>query len=410
VTRAVISGIGIVAPNGLGTASYWNAARKGISGIRPIERFSPAKFATQVAGTVQDFEVTDYIGKRLSVQTDHWTWMALAATQMALADARFDPQSVDEFALSVVTASSSGGNQFGQREIQNLWSKGPNFVGAYQSIAWFYAATTGQISILHGCKGPCGVVVTEQAGGLDSLAEARRQIRQGGVTAVMAGGTESPIGPYALACQERNGMLAPGADPDIYRPFDIAARGYVPGEGGAILLVESAHSAAERGVPHAYAEVAGHAATQDAYHHTLPAPDGRQLARAMSLALRDAGVEPDQVDAVFADGLGLPDADAAEVRAMHAVFGERAASVPVTVPKSMTGRLYAGGSSLDAATAALALASGELPPTINFAAPAPRCDLDIVTQTRSLPLQTVLVAARGVGGFNSALVLRKTTG
>jgi 3-oxoacyl-(acyl-carrier-protein) synthase len=128
----------------------------------------------------------------------------------------------------------------------------------------------------------------------------------------------------------------------------------------------------------------------------------------MSLALRDAEAGPDEVDAVFADGLGLPEADAAEVRAIHAVFGDRATSVPVTVPKSMAGRLYAGGSSLDAATAALALASGELPPTINFRHPAPGCDLDIVTETRSLPLRTVLVAARGAGGFNSALVLRKT--
>lgn len=405
--RTVISGIGIVAPNGLGTASYWNAARKGISGIRPIERFSPAKYATQVAGTVESFEVTDYISKRLSVQTDRWTWLALAATQMAFEDARFDPGAAEEFALSVVTASSSGGNQFGQREIQNLWSKGPGFVGAYQSIAWFYAATTGQISIQHGCRGPFGVVVAEQAGGLDSLAVARRHIRHG-VTAVIAGGTDSPLGPYALACQERSGMLASGADRDIYRPFDAAACGYVPGEGGAILLVESADSTGKRGVSRTYAEVAGHASTQDAYHPTLPAPDGRQLARAMSLALRDAGAGPDEVDAVFADGLGLPEADAAEVRAMHAVFGDRATSVPVTVPKSMAGRLYAGGSSLDAATAALALASGELPPTINFRHPAPGCDLDIVTETRSLPLRTVLVVARGAGGFNSALVLRKT--
>ena len=228
------------------------------------------------------------------------------------------------------------------------------------------------------------------------------------VSAVVTGGTESPIGPYALACQERNGMLAPGSGPDIYRPFDAAANGYVPGEGGAILLLESAESAADRGLSRTYAEVAGHASTHDAYDPVRPAPDGRQLARAMSLALSDAGTEPAEVDAVFADGLGLPDADAAEVRAIHAVFGERATTVPVTVPKSMTGRLYAGGSSLDAATAALALACGELPATVNFHEAAPGCDLDIVTRTRALELRTVLVVARGAGGFNSALVLRKT--
>src|SRR2546421_470962 len=140
-------------------------------------------------------------------QTDRWTWMALAATQMALEDASFDPSAHEPNRMSVITASSSGGNEFGQREIQNLWGKGPIFVGAYQSIAWFYAATTGQISIKYGMKGECGVVVAEGAGGLEALAQSRRAIRRG-VDAVVSGGTEAPIGPYALVCQMRNGLLS----------------------------------------------------------------------------------------------------------------------------------------------------------------------------------------------------------
>jgi minimal PKS chain-length factor (CLF/KS beta) len=400
----------VVAPNGIGNETYWGNTRKGVSGVKKIERFDPAKYATQVAGVVEGFEPTDYIDKRLMVQTDNWTWMALAATQLALDDAAFDTSAAEADRMSVVTASSSGGNEFGQREIQSLWAKGPKFVGAYQSIAWFYAATTGQVSIKHGMKGACGVIVSEQAGGLDALALARRQISRGEADAVVSGGTEAPIGPYAIACQQALGLMAEGDDPDTaFRPFSAFAHGYVPGEGGAILLVESLEKARARGAGQVYAEVLGHAATNDAANVAAPAADGRYYARAIELALADAGVSPDEVDVVFADGFGTPEADAAEAAALRQVFGSRAGSVPVTAPKSMTGRLYAGGSALDAATAALAIADGYIPPTVNVGETAAGLGLDVVTEGRAQPVDTVLVAARGAGGFNSALVLRRVT-
>jgi 3-oxoacyl-(acyl-carrier-protein) synthase len=403
--RAVITGVGVVAPNGIGTPTYWDNTRKGVSGVKRIERFDPDKYATQVAGVVEGFEATDYIDKRLMVQTDNWTWMALAAAKLAFDDTGFDPSAYEGDRMSVVTASSSGGNEFGQREIQSLWAKGPRFVGAYQSIAWFYAATTGQLAIKHGMKGHCNVIVSEQAGGLDSLAQARRQIRRGEVDAVAAGGTEAPIGPYAIACQQHLGLMADGDDESAYRPFDTAACGYVPGEGGAILLVESLDKARGRGATQVYAEVLGHAATNDAANVAAPAADGHHYGRAIKLALDDAGVSPDEVDVIFADAFGTPEADAAEVAALKSVFGARATSIPVTAPKTMVGRLYAGGSSLDAATAALAINDGYIPPTINVTSPA--SDLDVVTEGRAAEVRTVLVASRGAGGFNSALVLRK---
>jgi 3-oxoacyl-(acyl-carrier-protein) synthase len=406
--RAVITGVGVVAPNGVGTEAYWSATRKGVNGIKPITRFDPAKYATKVAGVADDFEATDYIDKRLMVQTDNWTWMALGATKLALADAGIDPTTRDPYSMSVVTAASSGGNEFGQREIQSLWSKGSKFVGAYQSIAWFYAATTGQVSIKHGMKGACGVIVSEQAGGLDSIAQARRLIARGEVQTVVTGGTEAPVGPYALACQQGSGLLAEGDDPDgAYRPFSAAAHGFVPGEGGAILIVEDLDTAQQREGTTIYAEVIGHGATNDAWHPTFANPDGHQLARAITLALADARTGPLEIDAIFADAMGTPDADAAEVKAIKEVFGSRATSIPVTAPKTMVGRLYGGGSSLDAATAALALRDGTLPPTINVGTLAEGVDLDIVTEAREVALETVLVVARGTGGFNSALVLRR---
>jgi minimal PKS chain-length factor (CLF/KS beta) len=409
--RAVITGIGVVAPTGIGTEAYWLATQQGTNGIRRISRFDPSRYTTQLAGEVRDFEPTQFIDQRLIVQTDRWTWMALAATQVALKDAAFDPASLDPYQMSVITASSSGGNEFGQREIQNLWGKGPIYVGAYQSIAWFYAATTGQIAIKYGMKGASGVIVNEGAGGLDALAHSRRAIRRG-VDVVVSGGTEGPIGPYALVCQIQSGWLSSAQDPaHAYTPFDARASGYVPGEGGAILLVEDLEFAQQRGVPHIYAEIVGHAATHDAYHSAGSAPDGHHFGRAMTLALKDAGVAPEEVDLVFADAQGTLEGDAAEVKAMRQSFGKRSTQVPVTAPKSMVGRLYAGGASLDVATAVLAMRDGLIPPTINLKTPAPDCDLNIVTGNgRAADIGTVLVNARGYGGFNSALVLRKYQG
>jgi 3-oxoacyl-(acyl-carrier-protein) synthase len=406
--RAVVTGIGVIAANGIGTETYWEATRQGKSGIKRISRFDPSRYATQVAGEVPEFEAAKYLDQRLIVQTDRWAWMALAATNMALADAGLDPAREDPYKIGVVTASSSGGNEFGQREIQNLWGKGPLFVGAYQSIAWFYAASTGQISIKHGLKGPCSVVISEGAGGLDGLAHARRMIRRG-ADVIVTGGTEAPIAPYALTCQIKSGLLSASADPvSAYRPFDARANGYVPGEGGAILILEDHEHAYRRGAPCVYAEIVGHGATHDGYHYRRPAPDTRQLNRAMMLALEDAQVRPEEVDIVFADAAGNLERDALEAKAIRDVFRGHARRVLVATPKTMVGRLYAGGASLDVATALLALRDGVVPPTINLERPADGCELNFAgPREQSMQMRTVLVSARGYGGFNSALVLRR---
>jgi 3-oxoacyl-(acyl-carrier-protein) synthase len=408
--RVVLTGLGVVAPTGVGVDAWWEATRAGRSAINRISRFDPSRYATQLAGEVRDFDAERYIPRRLMVQTDRWTWMALAATQMALEDADFDPSERDPYSMSVITASSSGGNEFGQREIQNLWGKGPGFVGAYQSIAWFYAATTGQISIMHNMKGPSGVVIAEGAGGLEALQHSRRTIRRG-VDFIVSGGLEAPIGPYALTCQIDNGYLSGEHDPALaFRPFDARANGYVPGEGGAIVIAEDLDSARQRGTPGIYGELIGYGATQDAHHWGEPAPDGRRLARAMRVALEDAAIRPEEVDVIFADAAGIPEWDRLETDAIKQVFGARATEVPVTAPKSTTGRLYAGGASLDVAAALLSMRDGVIPPTINLEEPAEGCDLDFVTGSeREADVRTVLVNARGYGGFNSALVLRRET-
>lgn len=401
IGRAVVTGLGITAPNGLGVAEYWSATLAGRSGIRPLARFDGTRYPCPLAGEVPGFVAEHHLPGRLIPQTDHMTRLALVAAEWALADAGADPAAFDEYSMGVVTASSAGGFEFGQRELQNLWSKGGEYVSAYQSFAWFYAVNTGQISIRHGLRGPGGVLVGEQAGGLDAVAHARRQIRAG-TDLVVSGGVDSSLCPWAWAAQLASGRLSTSDRPErAYLPFDSAAAGHVPGEGGAILVLENAAAATRRGVGTGYGEIAGYAATHD------PRPGSSRelgLRRAIELALCDADLQPQDVDVVFADGAGWPGPDRVEANAIAAVFGPK--GVPVTAPKTMTGRLYSGGAALDLATALLSIRDGVIPPTVNVAA-APEYRLDLVTGgPRAAALDVALVVARGHGGFNSAMVMR----
>ena len=421
MTTAVITGIGVVAPTGIGAEAHWQSVLESRMGVRRISSFDPQGYATTLAGQVDGFDVEEHVDPRLVVQTDRWTWMSLAATQLALDDAAYDPAQHDPYETSVALAAGSGGNEFGQREMTGLYSKGPRSVGAYQSIAWFYAASTGQSSIRHGTKGPASVLVTEGAGGLDSVGHARRVVRRGTPT-VLAGGTEAPLSPYALTCYQTSGRLTSAENPrEAYKPFDLRAGGYAPGEGGAVLIVEDLETARRREPPQIYGEVAGYAATHDAHHYADPCTDPRQLVRAMQRALADAGMTADDVDLVVADGAGVPELDALEAAALQQVFGSRGhepvrggtgassslrVGVPVTAPHGLVGRLNVGGGALSVATALLAMRYGVIPPVGNLDEPNPAHGLDLVQQPREAALDVVLVNARGYGGFNTSMVLR----
>ncbi|MCA2228544.1 ketosynthase chain-length factor [Nonomuraea aurantiaca] len=403
VDRPVVTGIGIVAPTGIGTETHWQATLAGKSGIGSITRFDATGYPVRLAGQVPGFVAREQLPSRLIPQTDHWTHMGMVAAEAALADAGVVPAELPEYEMAVVTASSSGGTEFGQHEMERLYLNGPSWVGAYQSIAWFYAATTGQVSIRHGMRGPCGVLCCEQAGGLDALGQARRLIRRGS-RIVVAGGTDASLCPYGLVAQLSSGRLSTVDDPErAYLPFDAAAAGYLPGEGGAMLIVENAESARERGVGTIYGAIAGYAAGFD------PAPGSDRppaLRRTIERALADAGTAPSEVDVVFADACGTPADDLAEAQAITAVFGPR--GVPVTAPKTLTGRLYGGGAALDVATSLLALRDGVIPATVGPTRLASGCDIDLVLgQPRDGGLRTALTLARGHGGFTAALVLKK---
>lgn len=399
--RAVVTGIGVAAPTGLGTGPYWTSTLDGVNAIGRIRRFDPSGYPGTLAGEVPAYEPAEHLPGRLVPQTDAVTRLSLMAADWALRDAAVDLEAMPDADVGVVTASTSGGYEFSQRELEKLWG-GDGKVSAYLSFAWFYAVNTGQIAIRHGLRGPIGVLVNGQAGGLDALAQARRSIRDG-VPMMISGGMESAMCPWGWVAQLANRDVSRSSDPArAYLPFDTLACGFVPGEGGAMLIVEDGDAARRRGAA-VYGEIAGYGSTFD------PRPGsgrGPNLERAIRLGLADAGLRPDDVDAVFADGAGVAAQDRAEAAAITAVFG--AYGVPVTAPKTMTGRLYAGGAAVDVATALLCMRHDVIPPTVNVTEPVPGDRLDLVLATpRHRPVRTALVLARGFDGFNSVLVLKE---
>ncbi|QSB17192.1 ketosynthase chain-length factor [Natronosporangium hydrolyticum] len=399
---AVITGLGVIAPTGATTDVYWKATLAGECAIGRLQRYDPSGYPLALAGEVKGFDAEQLIESRLVVQTDRFTQFALAAAELALQDAGLDPADLPPFEIGVVTASCAGGVEFGQQEIEALWRQGSRFVGPYQSIAWFYAASTGQISIRHGLKGPCGVLVTDEAGALDAIAHARRDLRAGAV-AMLAGGAEAPFAPFSMTCQYGTGLLSTATDPvQGYRPFTATAAGFVPAEGGAMVVLETAAAARTRGL-RGYAAVAGYGTTFTGGGG--PAATAGGLVLAARQALAQAEIAPEEVDVVFADALGVPAADQAEVAALRELFGARAAQVPVTAAKAGTGRAYAGAAAIDVAAAALTVAHGVVPPTPNVSELAYDLDL-VIGEPRVLDARTALIWARGLSGTNSALVIR----
>lgn len=397
MTGAVITGLGVVAPTGLGAAAYWDATCAGRLGIRPVDRFDVTGWPVVLAGEAIDFDPADHLPSRLIAQTDRMTQFALMAADWAVAETGLAP--VDLAGAAISTAAGFGGFEYGQEQLQALWQQGPKYVSTYMSFAWFYAVNAGQISIRNATRGPAGVFVGEQAGGLDAIGNALRQVRLGAAV-VLTGGMESSRCPYGHAAHLANPDVSREPRPErAFLPFGPNACGYVPGEGGAILVAESDTAAKRRKAAH-YGRVAGYGAVFDA---RPDAPDWGPR-RAAELALVDAGLAPDAIDAVFADAGGTRTLDRAEASALVQLFGPHA--VPVAAPKASIGRLCSGGGPLDVVAALLAFRDGVLPPAGQVDAPDPDYRIDLVTvRARPWSGRTALVLARGTGGFHSALVL-----
>ncbi|WP_272496928.1 ketosynthase chain-length factor [Actinomadura terrae] len=395
---AVVTGIGTMVGDGTGIEEHWKGVLEGRSWIRPIQRYDASRYSARLAGQVVDFDAKEHLPSRLIPQTDRVTRLALVASDQALADAGFAGRDYDDFEMGVVTSNASAGWEFTHHEFKKLWTEGPEKVSVYESFAWFYAANTGQISIRNGLRAASGVLVADQAGGLDAIGQARRNLRRG-AKLMVTGGMDSAFDPWGWLSHISGGEVSTAEDAsNAYLPFDADAHGYIPGEGGAMLVLE--HGDAVGPSAKRYGRVAGYASTFDP-----PPGSGRpsNLGRALRLALEDAGIEPGRVDVVFADAAGVPERDRSEARDIAGVFGPR--GVPVTAPKAGVGRLLAGGGPLDVVTALLSIRDGVIPPTPHTRTVPDEYALDLVVEPRRTRVEVAVVLARGRGGFNSAVVI-----
>ncbi|MCY0947988.1 ketosynthase chain-length factor [Streptomyces sp. H27-S2] len=387
---AHITGIGVVSPLGLSREEHWKALLDGCSGLGPTRSFDSTRYDNPISGEVPHFSQEE-LPSRLLPATDRMTQMSLVAAAGAFDDSGIDRDQIDPLDIGVMTASTAGGYAFGQKELQNLWSKGPKYVSTHQSYAWFYAVNTGQISIRHGCQGHSGVIVADDAGGLDAIATAARRLARGN-RVMLTGSVDSTMCPWGRVAHTSTGHLSKSADPrTAYLPFDERAGGWVNGEGGAHLVLRSESDGR-------YASVLGHGATVD----DPRADPGAGLVQAIRLALDAARLRARDIGVVFADAAGTRQADGAEAAALAEVFGRN--SVPVTAPKAATGRMGCGTASLDVATAVLALRDQMIPPTVNVEADA-SLGINLCTAAAPHRITHALVLARGIGGFNSALIV-----
>jgi 3-oxoacyl-(acyl-carrier-protein) synthase len=404
--RVVITGLGVVAANGTGKEAFWHATRKGISGIKPVQRFTTAGLPITVAGEASDFVVEDFIDRKLANRTDRMTHFVFAAVQEALQDAKVELAEENPHRVGAVIANTMGGVEYVLEQIQALHVRGPRFMSAYTAIAWLQVANVGQISLRYGIQGYCKTPVNDTVGGLDALGIACGAIRHGAADIILAGGCEALLHPCVLLVMAHSGQCATGDDPSAYRPFDRRAAGLLLAEGAGMCIVEEYEHARRRGA-HIYGEIAGYGQTNDAHGLLKPSANGAQYARAIRLAMQEGGLSPQDIGYYSLDGRASATSDEGEVAALRAVFESEFAALPVSVPRTMLGHSYAAAGALDAITALLALQSGFIPPTINCEELDPRYGLTMVRdEARPFTRPAVLIGGRGNAGANVVLAIK----
>ena len=405
--RVVITGLGVVAPNGLGKEAFWKATRQGDAAIKPIQRFSASDLPIQVAGEVSNLAVEDRLERKLVKRTDRMTHFSLAAIQEAITDAGLLLEQENPQRVGAVIANTMGGVEYALNEIGAVHTRGPRAMSAYTAIAWLQVANVGQTSIRYGIQGYCKTPVNDTVGGLDALALAAGAIRSGAAEVIITGGCEALLHPFALVVLARHGYCTTGADVRGYRPFDRRAAGFILAEGAGMCILEEYEHARQRGA-RIYGELIGCGQTNDASGFVAPLANGRQYARALTLTLQEGGIAPAEIGYVSLDGRAVPSSDQGEVEALRRTFGPDLDHLPVTVPRTMIGHSYGAAGALDAITALLALQHGLIPPTINCEQLDPAYGIDLVRdEARPFSEPVVLLGGRGVGGANVVIALKR---
>ena len=405
--RVVITGLGAVAANGIGKDAFWQATSRGISGIKPISRYPTSDVPIRVAGEVSDFVAQDYIERKLINRSDRMTHYAFAAVEEALQDAEMVLEQENPQRIGAVIATTFGGVEYSLEQTNALYTRGPRYMSVYTAIAWLQVANVGRISIHYGIQGYCNTPVNDRASGLDALGMAYRAIRRNAADVIVAGGCEAPLHPFILYVLAHSGDAAQGDDPRAYRPFDRRADGLLMAEGAGICILEEYEHALQRGAP-LYGEIVGYAQTNDAHGLVSPSPNGGQYARAIQLVMQEARLQPRDIGYFSLDGQAIPSSDQGEAEALHLVFGNELANLPVSVPRTMLGHSYGAAGALDAVTALLALQQGLIPPTINCEELNPCYGLNLVqNEARPLSGSAVLLGGRAIGGANVTMAMRR---
>ena len=409
MARVVITGLGVVAPCGIGIETFWQNLITGVSGVGPITRFDASRHDCRIAGEVKGFDPLQWLDKKEARKMDLFIHFAVAAAQMAVEDAGLKVTSEEAERVGVFVGTGMGGVPALEESHRILMEKGPSRISAYFIPSIITNLASGQISMRYGMKGPNSCVCTACATGNHAIGDAFRLVARGNADVMVAGGTEAVITPLTIGGFSAMRALSTRNDEPTRasRPFDKDRDGFVMGEGSGVMILESLEHARQRGA-RIYAEIVGYGMSADAYHITQPAPDGEGAARSMALALADGAVRPAEVDYINAHGTSTPTGDVNETQAIKTVFGEHARKVAVSSTKSMTGHLLGAAGGVESVITVLTILHGQVPPTINYEVPDPECDLDYVPNTaRLLPVRTALTNSFGFGGTNASLVFRK---
>ena len=409
-SRVVITGLGAITPIGIGKKEFWDALLAGTNGIGRITRFDPTDFDAQIAGEVKDFDPTKYIDKKEAKRMDRCTQFAVSASKLAIEDAKLDLDNEDLDRIGVFVGTGIGGMETMHSQYEKYFAKGPSRISPFFVPMMIPNMPAGQVSITFHLHGPSSCMATACATGTNCIGDALRVIERGDADVMIAGGAEAAVSPAPVAgfsamkalCTDHNDDPAHAS-----RPFDKNRSGFIMGEGAGIVVIESLEHAKKRGA-HIYAEIAGYGVNSDAYHMTSPAPHGEFQAKCMALALKDAGLQPKDVDYINAHGTSTHMNDAGESEAIKTVWGEDAKNVSVSSIKSMVGHLLGAAGAVECIATALTVENDMMPPTINYETPDEGMDLDYVpNKAKAKKVRAAMSNSFGFGGHNACLLLKK---
>jgi 3-oxoacyl-[acyl-carrier-protein] synthase II len=407
--RVVVTGLGLVTPLGNDVSTTWEAILAGKSGIRPITHFDISEFSVRFGGTIVDFDITEYISQKDARKMDPFIHYGMAAGIQAIRDSGLETTDENAERIGVAIGAGIGGIYTIENNYDAFLKKGPRKISPFFVPSAIINMVAGNLSIMHGYKGPNISIVSACSTGAHNIADAVRMIQFGTVDAMLAGGAEyatTPIGIGGFAAARA--LSTRNDEPELAsRPWDSGRDGFVLGDGAGVMMVEELEHAKARGAK-IYAEIVGVAMNSDAYHMTSPSPNGQGAGRCMELALMDAGINKDDVDYINAHGTSTPAGDLAETNGIKGAFGDHAHKLAVSSTKSMIGHLLGAAGGVEAIFSALAVQDQVAPPTINHDDPDPECDLDYVPNSaREMKIDVALSNSFGFGGTNGTLVFKR---